>query len=211
MEKDSPTLKRWMPIAIPVVLAVIVGIILFIFFQQLLVAIILLVVLLITAGVFFLTMMKRQAEARSENFGGITPEMVQEAVKMGREKVKKIFYYQYQIPKPEVKKQVETLCMTAEKIINEFQNDPKDIKSARRFIHYYLDATIKILDRYIDLTKQDVKSEEADKMITEVEQVMNSTLQEIYQKQYQKLMTDDVLDLDVEIELLKKTLKMDDI
>ena len=84
----------------------------------------------------------------------------------------------------------------------------KDIKRARQFVNYYLDSTVKIVTRYVELSNTQVITPETEKSLKKVEELMR-TVKVSFEHQLQQLLEDDLLDLDTEVEVLKKTLKME--
>ena len=139
---------------------------------------------------------------------GLSPSKVREIVYQGHRKVSSLRSTVNIIRNKEVRLKGLEICKLADAIFDDFKEDPKDIKSARKFINYYLDATISIITKYKNLHNSKVDSEEARNAIEKSEETLD-TIKAAFEKQLQKLLENDVMDLDTEIELLQKTLKME--
>lgn len=123
-------------------------------------------------------------------------------------KITKIKNLQTKINKPAVINSLKNLVTITEGIIDDIRKDPPDVKRARQFLNYYLDAVLRILTRYADLTERKISSNEATEAINKVEKLLAS-LEVAFQKQRAALASNDVLDLDTEISLLDKTMEME--
>ncbi len=137
---------------------------------------------------------------------GLTPDTVRKTIGKGETKVRALRREAEAIGDKKVREDVERISNLAEKIYVNFKTDPKDIKAARQFLNYYLDATIKIIRQYVRLAD---KGPAADpEMLRKAEDVLG-TIENAFEKQLKRLYDDDYLDLDTEISTLKKTMKMD--
>ena len=166
----------------------------------------------VAAGILFLFLIvlrKTKNQTDSRSVAGVTKDMTAQVVSEAKAKVQGIFNFSYRIKKPEVKERVLKLVTTCEKIIKDFQDDPKDIKTARNFIHYYLDATINILGMYIKYTKGETVPDDLKERVAKIEDALDTTLQDIFENQYQRTINDDGLELDVELEMLTKMFQSD--
>jgi len=140
--------------------------------------------------------------------GEVDPETVQQAINDASAKVDVIEKLNGRIAKPEVKEKIGTLITTARGILDDIRKDPKDVRRARQFLNYYLDAVTRILTRYTDLTERGIDSPEAHAALGKVESLL-LTLEGAFERQRASLAQDDVLDLDSEMSVLEKTLDME--
>jgi 5-bromo-4-chloroindolyl phosphate hydrolysis protein len=106
------------------------------------------------------------------------------------------------MPYGNIKKKSEAVLNSVYKIILELKKDPDDVRRARDFLTYYLDTTIKIMHKYLDIGHH----KNVEDMLIRVESIMDS-LEAAFEKQLSKLIENDLLDLDTELDLLKSTLK----
>lgn len=133
---------------------------------------------------------------------------VQQTLKEATAKVDAIEALSLRVTKSEVRAKIDTLITIARGILDDIRKDPKDIKRARQFLNYYLDATSRILSRYTDLTERGIGSGDARMALGKVESLL-LTLESAFEKQRASLAQDDVLDLDSEIAVLEKTLDIE--
>lgn len=145
-------------------------------------------------------------EEEKLRISGLSKEKVAEVIDEGKKQVRGIRNGAQMISNLEAKKKVNEICDLAEKIFNNFREDPKDIKRARRFLNYYLDATEAVIVKYKNLSEKNMKSEEAKATLAKAEETLD-LIARTFQKQLEKLLENDVMDLDVELDILKKTMK----
>lgn len=139
---------------------------------------------------------------------GVTQEALDQALTEGRHKLNLLKGYAYKISDIKVRKEADDICDITEKILKDIRQDPKDLRPARQFLNYYLDATVKILRRYVDISSRGLSGGEIDATLKRVEDSL-STIHKAFQKQLAKLMEDDVMDLDTELEVLDRTIRME--
>lgn len=106
----------------------------------------------------------------------------------------------------EVSAQAMTLYQLGEKIMDYLQRNPEKISKARRFFNYYLKTARDILEKYYEFERTDIPAAE----VAELEKRTGSalvTLQESFRKQYVRLVKNEMLDIEADIDLLEKTSK----
>ncbi|MEW5804547.1 MAG: 5-bromo-4-chloroindolyl phosphate hydrolysis family protein [bacterium] len=126
----------------------------------------------------------------------------------GEKRVKEISSAGQKIKNQKVKAQIEDICSIAEKIFANLKKDPQDIKRAHKFLSYYLEVTSKIITKYVELSDQGLKSGEIERSLNKIDQLL-SNIKSTFEKQLLNLLDDDILDLDTEITLLEKTMKLE--
>ncbi len=97
---------------------------------------------------------------------------------------------------------IDRICDTARNIIDELEANPSAIRRTRKFLLIYLDSTNKVTTGYANTHLQ------AD--IPELEQNFRNVLDSIeaeFKAQKEKLLQEDLFDLDVQIDVLAKQLK----
>lgn len=112
------------------------------------------------------------------------------------------------IAKPEVRQAVGRLCLTAEQILEEIRLKPRQVELARGFLNYYLEAADRIIRGYADLSGRHLASADAARTLTQAEASL-SGIQKAFDNQLSGLLQYRLLDLDSEISLLEKTVRMD--
>jgi len=97
---------------------------------------------------------------------------------------------------------IRVICNQAREIVGMLEEDPGDIRRARKFLNTYLDGALKVTEGYADM-----QSKHLAKQLTENFENVLQTIESVFIEQKQKLLEDDVLDLDVQIEVLTAQLK----
>lgn len=151
---------------------------------------------------------RKKDDGITMQLSGLSQESIERTIREGEDKLCQIQALKSQVRKPMIKNKVKEICTLIEKILEDFEKDPKDIKIARQFMNYYLDATIKILTRYVDISAQPVLSDKMQETVEKAERLIES-IRKAFEIQLVKLLQDDVLDLDVEMSVLENTLKME--
>lgn len=140
----------------------------------------------------------------------VTIEELNRTLKQGDDQVKQLQYFGTQVNDPDVKAKLTTITGTVQDIFVIFKKDPKDIKYARQFLSYYLETTIKIVRKYAELSSQHVNSQQMKNTLLKAENMLDS-IAIAFEKQKEKLLSNDVMDLDVEIQTLEKTFNAEDL
>lgn len=166
--------------------------------------------LLIGGGVFAMRMFLFPAKDKGAELvsPGVTRAELNAVLTEGAAKVRAIRNAGRLADKIEVRQEVEGIAQIADAIFADFKRDPKDIKAARKFLTYYLDATERIMVRYHELSTGYGKSQAAIEMLAKVERTL-PLIRATYEKILQKTLEDDFLDLDVELKVLESTIKME--
>ena len=134
----------------------------------------------------------------------VTAEELNRTLKEGDEKVRLLQSYSVQVSDATVKERLGQIINIVKDIFNNFKKDPKDIKYAKQFLSYYLDTTILIVKKYTELSSQHLNTPEIQGTLLKAENMLDS-IEKAFEKQKAKLLNDDVMNLDVEIETLEKT------
>ena len=140
----------------------------------------------------------------------LAPEELNRILKEGSEKVKLLQLYSTQVRDATVKQKILQITNMVEDIFGAFKKDPKEIKYARQFLSYYLDTTVKIIKKYTELSAQNVRTPEIQSTLLKAEGMLGS-IEKAFEIQKTRLLRDDVMDLDVEIETLEKTFVAEDL
>lgn len=97
---------------------------------------------------------------------------------------------------------IRIICDHAREIVSMLEEDPADIRRARKFLNIYLDGALKVTEGYADMQRK----HQSEQLAENFDNVLQ-TIETVFIEQKQKLLEDDVLDLDVQIEVLTAQLK----
>lgn len=138
----------------------------------------------------------------------ISEEDFNAALSGGAQKLTQLKRAAERISDKRVRGKAYAVCDSVARILSDIREDPKDLRPARKFLDYYLDATIKVVDRYASLSSKSVRSDDLSSSLSRVEESLD-TIKSAYDKQLVQLLENDVMDLDTELEVLERTIKME--
>ncbi|MHB1133029.1 MAG: 5-bromo-4-chloroindolyl phosphate hydrolysis family protein [Chloroflexota bacterium] len=139
---------------------------------------------------------------------GLSRGEAQRIIRDGERKLVQIRRLRRQIADRRIGRQVEVIIALGEKVFLNLRTDPKSVKAARRFLEYYLDATVLVIQRYVDLSKQAASNPEVQKATNSFAEAL-TLIQSTFERQYERLLRDDVLDFDTEVSVLKQLIRSD--
>jgi 5-bromo-4-chloroindolyl phosphate hydrolysis protein len=152
-------------------------------------------------GFFFLFKVKKPEIIAGES-------TLRAALQEGARKLAQIQALEKQIRKSSMISQIKDIEGIIGKILAKVERDPSRLQLAHQFLTYYLDSTINILNKYVELSAQNVEDEDIKKSLTKVE-TMLQTIRDAFDKQLGRLLSDDAMDLDAELATLEQTIKME--
>ena len=91
-----------------------------------------------------------------------------EILKNAKSQTTQIFDISKQLEDRELIANVQDICNTSNKIIDTLSKNPGKLSQVNNFINYYLPVTIKILQRYDEIENQKLNSEESQKFMKSV-------------------------------------------
>ncbi len=99
---------------------------------------------------------------------------------------------------------IERILEIAQQILDEIAHDPTDLRRARKFLKVYLDGARKVTEGYARTHRQ----AESPQLEQNFRQLLE-TIEQVFQQQQQKLLENELFDLDVQIEVLQTRLKQE--
>lgn len=144
---------------------------------------------------------------REEVWKGLAPSAAQRAMaqlakaRADMEEIKKLNRL---IPAADLSEKLDALEETGLKIVALLEDEPKDIARASRFIDVYLAGAVSVSRKFAEI-QQHMADEKMNAQYHDFLEEMVDT----FKKQHDALLQDDVLDLDVEIEVLKKRMRIE--
>ena len=139
---------------------------------------------------------------------GITHQELTQALTDGARKLTQLKRATDRVRDDRVRAKANAVCDAVARIITDVREDPKDLRGARKFLNYYLDAAINVVKRYVDLRKRGASTAEAQAALSRAESSLE-TIRAAYERQLQHLLENDLMDLDTELEVLERTIKLE--
>ncbi len=133
---------------------------------------------------------------------------IRDSLAEGHRKLDRIRALGRNIQKPEMAKSLAEVCTIIEKILSTIADEPKKLSLAKQFLNYYLDSTVKIMTIFSELASKNVHDAEIQRELSKVE-AMLGTIRDAFEKQLAKLLSGEVMNLDVELNLLQQTINME--
>ncbi len=133
---------------------------------------------------------------------GFTTEEILATLKEAETKIHGIESARRDILNLELKGRLRRIARSARKILSALEEDPADIRRARKFLNVYLDGARRVTEGYAKAHRRG----EVDDLEDNFRNVL-TTIEGTFEEQHQKLLEHDKLDLDVQIEVLSTQLK----
>jgi len=141
-------------------------------------------------------------EDKLEDFGDISADVVLKTLQEAHGKIDAIEKDVEKIHDREVSEQVNLALDQAKTILDAIADDPKDIRSARKFLIVYIDGVAKVTSSYTAMDEKEVNKESREKLLHLMEDVETR-----FQKELKRLKANNQFDLDVHIDVLKEQIK----
>jgi len=120
-----------------------------------------------------------------------------------REKLQRLSRARYQIQgAPELAQRVDGVRAWIEKILARIEEDPRDLRRARKFLVVYLDGASDVAEKYVAYQQKGEAESFAPRFTALLEE-----MERVSAEQHEKLLHNDTLDLDVQIQVLSDRLK----
>jgi 5-bromo-4-chloroindolyl phosphate hydrolysis protein len=159
----------------------------------------------VLAATGYLCFYGRDLQRRSFNvseFSGVDSEAVTAQLKMAYGRLQGIDAAARSIAVPEFVDRLRRITKTGSAILAEIERDPRDASRARRFLNLYLDSAERITTEYAR-THQQIRKRPLEDNFRQ----LLIDMEETFETQHQKLLENDLVSLDVDIEVLNARLK----
>ena len=147
-------------------------------------------------------------ERKQDKYSDIEYGEIQETLRLNKEKITEVCK-DTEVLSGVMKEKVKRLCEISEQILENVKKNPQNIKAVKRVFSYYLETTDKILDIYTELSNQVIQSIEMEARLKKVESILDLII-DIFKQYLERSIESKVIDLDIEIELLEKVIKMEE-
>lgn len=135
---------------------------------------------------------------------GSAEDAVYEALDKARKSLGELRRMKMNIRNREFRDRIGRLEEWGDKIVKQIKEDNRDLKRAREFINVYLDGAIKVTANYVKTHGH--TGDQAEALEARYAELLEGMERE-FEAQHNRLLRDDILDLDVELELLSTQLK----
>ena len=106
-----------------------------------------------------------------------------------------------------VQKLLKDIIKISDKIYKEVVVNTDKLYKLERFNNYYLVTVKKIVEKYIRLSKNKIKNSKNEEFFIKIQEFLkNVTLS--FNNLYQSLYTDEIIDLDAEMQVMEKEMKI---
>jgi len=140
-------------------------------------------------------------EDKLEDFGDISAEIVLETLNEAHQKLAKIEKENSKIMDSAVHRRVSLALERAHTILDAIAEDPKDLRSARKFLVVYIDGVANVTHSY-NAMDGEIDTPTREKLLHLMEDVELR-----FQKELQRLKANNQFDLDVHIDVLQEQIK----
>ena len=166
---------------------------------------------LLAVGVYFglyflLKPVRRIAGIAVENLPG--GEEMQALLEEARQDLDRIRQAEARIDDPAVRRDAQALRETGERILAYLHKNPEKIRSAHQFLTYTLDTAGKLLARYDEFRATGLATPEVQEILERTAKSL-PVLHAAFERQFTRLMQGELLDVEADIELLRKMLAME--
>jgi 5-bromo-4-chloroindolyl phosphate hydrolysis protein len=137
-----------------------------------------------------------------ENLGDISAEFVLETIGEAKGKLSAIKEHMQKIKDAILYEKLTVALQKSDHILQTIEEDPKDIRVARKFLIVYIDGIAKVTNAYTDMDEKDID--------TPTKQRLHSLMDEVeekFDKELERLKNNNQFDLDVHIDTLKEQIK----
>lgn len=137
-----------------------------------------------------------------EGVGGYSTEELVEIINEAREKIAEIEVQKQKLGKNALSDQLSRIVGLANDVLSILEKKPKQLRQARKFLNVYLDGAQEVTVGYASMFN---KTDNVD-IHANFRDVLN-TIESSFTQQREKLLSNDLLDLDIQIEVLKKQME----
>jgi len=137
-----------------------------------------------------------------ENIGDISAEFVIETLATARGKLAEVEEGIKKIKEHELHNKLRIATDKGYEILNNIEEDPKDLRVARKFIIVYIDGIKKVTASYTAIDEKDINDATKEKLSN-----LLSDVEKRFDKEILRLKENNQFDLDVQIDVLQQQIK----
>jgi 5-bromo-4-chloroindolyl phosphate hydrolysis protein len=132
----------------------------------------------------------------------VNPELLLRSLTEARDRLEEIRLHAKEIRDLRLHREIEHAVDKAEEILDTIAEDPKDLRVARKVLVVYIDGVGRVTERYRALEESEIDAETRERLYTLLREV-----QERFDRELERLRSNDCFDLDVQIDALRRQIK----
>lgn len=140
-----------------------------------------------------------------KNTTGVSNKEVVETIKLVSDKLDRILMEASSLKGPNTIRRIKHIDAIGRKIIEDFRQDPSDIKRAQTWIHTYLDQTLDCVKQYAQLSRTGARSIDAQRQMAQFDDLLD-LLHVKSQELLDHLLTNDTTNMQVNVEVFRDML-----
>ena len=133
------------------------------------------------------------------------PEM-QSVIYQGNQSIARIRRLNDQIPDARMSAQIDLIERLTTQIFDVVRQHPEKLKKIRQFLNYYLPTTIKLMEQYVTLQNQGMRTENIEEGMQRIETMLDKVIV-AFQRQLDSLFESDVVDITADIRVMEQMMK----
>ncbi len=139
---------------------------------------------------------------KTDSIDGISADLVLSSIADAKKKLHYIEDNMQKVNDLNFRKRIENALKKSNTILETIQEDPKDIRVARKFLVVYIDGVRKVLDSYTKLDEKDINLDTKKRLYA-----LMDSVEDRFGKELKRLKSNNKFDLDVHIDTLKEQIK----
>lgn len=150
----------------------------------------------------------KQAEKKPEPQSEPAPEEklppeLQSVIYQGKRAIADIRRLNDEIPDERISAQIDLIERLTAQIFDCVRKNPKKLSQIRQFLNYYLPTTIKLMEQYVTLQNQSLKTENITEGMQKIEDLLDKVII-AFQRQLDALFEADVVDITADIRVMEQ-------
>ena len=131
------------------------------------------------------------------------PPELQSVIYQGKRAIADIRRLNDEIPDERISAQIDLIERLTAQIFDCVRKNPKKLSQIRQFLNYYLPTTIKLMEQYVTLQNQSLKTENITEGMQKIEDLLDKVII-AFQRQLDALFEDDVVDITADIRVMEQ-------
>ena len=145
---------------------------------------------------------KPEPQPQSESDEKLPPEL-QSVIYQGKRAIADIRRLNNEIPDERMSAQIDLIERLTAQIFDCVRQHPEKLSQIRQFLNYYLPTTIKLMEQYVTLQNQNVKTENITEGMQKIEDLLDKVII-AFQRQLDALFEADVVDITADIRVMEQ-------